>query len=525
YDKLGRGLLRLDAIDDVVSVTLQDHIAGTNDEFVVEHLIDVRKLSESRPEQRKARILEDRFSEGALAATDGSALAMIVIPKEAGNSVVRLALEDTILDRVREAKLGGYLTAVAGQIPVDVAQLRSMLRDNMIFIPATVGIGLAMIWWLFRRWLAVMLAGIAIGVVVNSTVAFYVLFNQPFTLVSSIIPPLLSALTVAALVHLFNALYLGSKRGLTGQERIAGALNEVHRPALYAALTTAGGLASLATSPIIPIKTFGLISAIGALLIYVVVFRILPNLIVRWDKSSWSTVRGGAVLIDKVVAVLYTTGLRHPLPVIAAVCVGLALGAPQLGKVVVETNLQEFFDPTHPIREDTRRIDERLIGTIPVSVIFDTASPGGLKDPGVLRKIRAFQSWTEQQPEVDRSIGQTDFIEEMHWAFHAENPEFRKLPDDERLISQYLLIYDGEDLYDFVDRDFQHSFVALNLNVHSANEIAAVLERIRGYLSEHIGESVQWEIAGVGRLLADMEDLLIAGQVYSLWGALALIFV
>ncbi|MGB5743472.1 MAG: PAS domain-containing protein, partial [Sedimenticolaceae bacterium] len=312
YDELGRGLLRLDAIDDVVSVTLQDHIAGTNDEFVVEHLIDVRKLSESRPEQRKARILEDRFSEGALAATDGSALAMIVIPKEAGNSVVRLALEDTILDRVREAKLGGYLTAVAGQIPVDVAQLRSMLRDNMIFIPATVGIGLAMIWWLFRRWLAVMLAGIAIGVVVNSTVAFYVLFNQPFTLVSSIIPPLLSALTVAALVHLFNALYLGSKRGLTGQERIAGALNEVHRPALYAALTTAGGLASLATSPIIPIKTFGLISAIGALLIYVVVFRILPNLIVRWDKSSWSTVRGGAVLIDKAVAVLYTTGLRHP---------------------------------------------------------------------------------------------------------------------------------------------------------------------------------------------------------------------
>jgi transposase-like protein len=36
---------------------------------------------------------------------------------------------------------------------------------------------------------------------------------------------------------------------------------------------------------------------------------------------------------------------------------------------------------------------------------------------------------------------------------------------------------------------------------------------------------VKWEIAGVGRLFADMEDLLIAGQVYSLWGALALIFV
>ena len=47
---------------------------------------------------------------------------------------------------------------------------------------ATVATGLALIWWLFRRWLAVMLAGVAIGVP-NSTVAIYVLLDQPFTLV------------------------------------------------------------------------------------------------------------------------------------------------------------------------------------------------------------------------------------------------------------------------------------------------------------------------------------------------------
>jgi predicted RND superfamily exporter protein/transposase-like protein len=395
----------------------------------------------------------------------------------------------------------------------------------MIFIPATVTIGLALIWWLFRRWLAVMLAGIAIGVVVNSTVAFYVLLDQPFTLISSIIPPLLSALTVAALVHLFNALHLASKRGFTGHERVTRAIAEIDRPALFAALTTAGGLASLATSPIVPIKVFGLISAAGTLLIYAVVFRILPNIVARWDRRSWVNVKGGTRLVDRMVSTLYRAGLRHPLIVITLFCTAMIVGAPQIRNVAVETNLQEFFAYDHPVRRDTRHIDEKLIGTMPVAVMFDTASLDALKNPQVLAQIRDFQRWVEQQPEIDRSFGLVDFIEEMHWGFNGEKPEFRKLPDDPQLISQYLLIYDGEDLYDFVDRDFQHSLVTLNLNIHSANAISQSLEKIRAYLAQNMGDEVNWEIAGMGRLFADMEDLLVAGQVYSLWGALILIFV
>ncbi len=525
YNELGRTLLEQEAIDDVVSLTRQDHIAGTQDEFIVEPLIDVDKFDESRPAQRRARALEDRFSQKALASMDGSAVAMVVIPADTDNSLERLALETQIVAAVEQANLRGYLTAIAGQIPVDVAQLRSMLRDNMIFIPATVTIGLALIWWLFRRWLAVMLAGAAIGVVVNSTVAIYVLLDQPFTLVSSIIPPLLSALTVAALVHLFNALLLASKYGLSGADRVHRAVAEVNRPALFAALTTAAGLASLATSTIVPIKAFGLISALGTLFIYLVVFHVLPNVVARWDRHPWVRVEGGTQAVDRVVSLLYRTGLRHPLPVIGLSCAILAAGAPQIGNVVVETSMQAFFDQTHPIRQNTDRIDEKLVGTMPLAVIFDSDHRGGLKDPATLALIRDFQDWLGQQPEVDQHFSLVDFIEEMHWAFNAENPEFRVLPDNPQLISQYLLIHDGEDIYDLVDRDFEHSQVTVNLNIHSANDISVLLERIRDYLSREVGDKVYWEVVGTARLFADMEDLLVSGQVYSLWGALALIFV
>lgn len=292
FDRLANKLKSNPMIDDVLTITTQDHISGTEEGFSVDPLIDVDTLEESRPWQRMQRALSDRFAKRTLIAKDGSALAMVVIPVTINESIRRMELEKEIMQEIDKARLTGYLTASAGQVIVDVAQLRSMLRDNMVFIPATVIIGLLLIWWLFRRLLAVLVGGIAIGVVVSTTVAFYVVFNQPFNLISSIIPPLLSALTVAALVHLFNAIHYAANRGYSGIKRVQRALEEVKKPSLYAVLTTAVGLASLGLSPIPPISIFGLISAGGVVMIYFIVIVLVPNIFAHYDHSSWPMMRG-----------------------------------------------------------------------------------------------------------------------------------------------------------------------------------------------------------------------------------------
>lgn len=524
FNELAVALASNPLIDDVVNMTTQDHIHGTEEGFLVEPLVNVRDLEKFRPQERLARALSDRFAKNILVADDGSAVSMLIIPVAIDSSLERLSLEDAILDQVRKARLDGYLTGMAGQITTDVAQMRSMLRDNMIFIPATTIIGLFLIWWLFHRWLAVIVSGVVIGVVVSSTVAFYVIFNQPFNLISSIIPPLLSALTVAAMVHFFNALHYASKRGLSGPDRVSSALHEVKRPAFYTALTTVAGLSSLALSPIPPIKVFGLISAAGVALIYFVVIHLVPNIFARFDYAPWPSRKAGLAGLDGLVGRLYRVGVRYPLYVVGTT--GLVLGVllPQIGNIVVETNLQEFFYASHPLRQDTRHIEDKLVGTASLDIVVTVDQRGGLKQPRVLNGIRAFQRWAESQPEVDKSISMADFVEEMHWGFNAEDPAYRRIPDDMELISQYLLVYDGEDLFDFVDETYQITHISLNVNVHGANAISELMERIRGYFYEHRIRGVEWEIAGFGRLFADQEDLLIEGQVKSLFGALGLIF-
>ncbi len=524
FDELAEKLQSDPRIDDVISITTQDHIAGNDEGFSAEPLIDANKLEELRPKQRLQHVLGDRFAKDLLVADDGSALAMVIVPVVEESSIQRLQLEESILAAVDQFRLTGYLSAVSGQIAVDVAEFRSMLQDNIIFIPANVVIGLSLIWLLFRRWLAVIVAGVSIGVVTSSTVAFYVVFDKPFTLISSIVPPLLSALTVATLVHLFNALHYASERGFVGRDRVEKALAEIRRPAMFTTLTTAAGLASLATSTIPPIRDFGLIAAGGVVLIYIVVIGIVPNIFASWDYMPWPKSKGGLRWMDATVRRLLHIGMRYPVWVVVGILGLLVMGMPQIWNVKVESNLQEFFYDDHPVRQATDKIEKKLSGTTSLEVVFNSPNRDGLKTTENLKLIRDFQRWVDVLPEVDNSTSHVDFIEEMNWAFNSEDAAYRRIPDDEKLISQYLFVYDGDDIYDFVDRDFKTSHVNLSVNVHGANKINRVMELLRGYLEESVGQKLDWNIAGHGRLFADQVDLLVRGQVLSLWTALGLIF-
>lgn len=525
YHELGETFADHELIDDVISLTRQDHISGSDDGFLVDPLIDIDSLDDSRPAERLKHAVSDRFAKNSLVAKDGSAIAMVIIPQALDDSIRHLALEEEILSIIKTHQLEGYLSVMAGEIATDVAQMRAILRDNMLFIPATVILGLLLVWWLFHRMIAVIVTGVTTGAVVSSTITFYVIFQQPFNSISGIIPPLLSALTIAALVHLFNALHYASKRGLIGKARVNAALAEIKRPALFSALTTSAGLASLGLSPIPPISVFGLTSAIGVLLIYVIVIHILPPIFSRFDLRDWPSRKSGLALMDKMVKKLFHFGIKYPAPIVTIVLLVLALTVPYIAKIQVETNIQEFFPPSHPLRVATNRIEEKLVGTTPLEIIFSAEQPDVLIQPAVLHHLKDLQLWLEKQPEVDKTVSVADFVEEMNWGFHAQQSNFLTIPDDPDLISQYIFIYDGEDMFDFIDEDYQQARLTMNVNVHGANEISGLMGRIEQYLARNPPPRAKWRITGAGRLFSDQETLLTRGQIYSLGGALALIFI
>jgi hypothetical protein len=332
------------------------------------------------------------------------------------------------------------------------------------------------------------------------------------------IPTLMAAYTTATLLHLYAAIQRGRIALLPRQQRIERALSETLKPGLFNVLTTGAGLLSLLWVDIPPVQTFGLAGAIGTLMVFLVVFVLVPPILLKWDIPRWPRRRSGMAKVRHIAAAFAVFSMRNSKAVLLGTLLLTVIGIPAISKVEVESNLIKFFAPDHPISLSTERVEAKMSGVSTMEIVLTSAQRDGLKNPATLAQIKDLQSWLEAQPEIDRSFSMVEVIEEMNRAFSGENLD-EALPSDRKLIEQLLLIYDGRDLYELVNREFQRGRVLLNMNVHGANQIGRVIERIEARLKEKPLAGIRTEMAGFGKLFSDQEDLIVEGQLKSFFSA------
>ena len=523
-DRVSARMERHPDVDRVFALTRVDHISGTADGFVVEPLIDAEALDAGSTDERVARVLGDRFMPGWLASADGKAMALVVRTHKLAESSQRQSIETEFEAAVEAEQLSAQLVAVAGTVALDAAEMRSMLRDTLIFTPLVMALGLALLYWVVGRLVPVVLGAVAMSTAVVVTVALIAAIGQPYTLVTAMVPTLISAYTVSNLLHLYAALKRTRDAGFRRPKRVVFALQMVHTPAIFNVLTTAAGMISLMLVPIPPIQVFGLIAAIGVVVIYLVVFYLIPPFLVRFDRGPWPSGEGGFAWTKRVSCALANFSIRRAGWVLGTVAVVVVATSPLLLKVQAESDLLKFFKEDHPLTQSTAKVEAALVGVTALEIVVDGPGRDAFKDAARLQRIKALQTQVEALPEVDRTLSMMDIVEEMNWAFNEEDEAFRRLPDDDRMLSQLLLIYDGRDLQELVNGEYQRMRILLNVNVHGANAIQAVIDKIDALTAKVDDPGLKWQTAGYGRLFADQEDLLVVGQLHSFLGAFGQIF-
>jgi len=514
-DRAAQKMAAHPAVDRVLTLTTVEHIDATDDGFAVSPLIDPGNLDARTPAQWQARVLGDSFAPGLLASRDGRAVALVVRPTILKESLARRDIQIALDAAIAAEKLAPYHTATAGTVAQTVEELRSLWRDSAIFIPLTFVIGMALLWWVVGRARPMVVGGLAMGTVVSASVAGLVLSGQAYTPITAMIPTLMAAYTTATLLHLYAAIQRARIALLPRPQRIARALKETFTPGLFNVLTTGAGMLSLLWVEIPPVQAFGLAGAVGTLIVFLVVFILVPPILLKWDTPRWPRRRSGLAHARRIAAAVAVFSLRHAKAVLTATALLVLAAIPLVMQVKVESNIIEFFAPDHSISRSTARVESTLSGVTGLEIVLTGAARDSLKDPATLAQIKALQTWLEQQPEVDRSFSLIDVLEEMNRALSGEDLGADALPASRKLVEQLLLIYDGKDLYELVNREFQRARIPMSLNVHGANEIGRVIDRVRAHVAAQPIAGVEIDLAGYGRLFSDQEDRIVDGQVKS----------
>lgn len=283
------------------------------------------------------------------------------------------------------------------------------------------------------------------------------------------------------------------------------------------------GFISLVVSDIPPIKEFGYVASAGMIFEFLFSFLLLPPLMLMCRPDGIYTHQRKDIGMGAFLGRLSTVVQAHARPITIFITI-LTLGALWAASTIrVETNLLEYFKPSSPLRQELSYIEPRLSGVGTVDISVKAGERDALRDPAKLAVMDRLQAFALTLPGVDRTMSFVDFLKDMNMSFHNENPDFYVIPESRELVSQYLLLYDSDDMDEFITPEYDQARILIRLSEHSSAGQAELITALRAFIDQHEHDGLQIRVTG--RAVQDVNtiDALVRGQVESLALAAAVI--
>lgn len=318
-----------------------------------------------------------------------------------------------------------HLTGVPLQ-KLTVSQL--IQRDQQVIIPFSVLVLGALLLLMFRRFSGLLLPLMVMGISLCWTVGIYSLCGYSLNTITALLPPVIMVLSVSTTVHLYSGwLQLAGKQG-DPKQLLVREIHELFLPCLFTGLTTALGLVSLTVSNVPAVQLFGVFSAIGVMLAFVVNILLVPILL-----SFLPLPESGRRLYDTGMLrnVLQTTAkltINYPRSVLV-VALLLALAALSgLGLIDNNTDLVRFLKPSEKLHSDTMFIEQAVGGVNSLEFVLTRGDGRPLIDLEDMVRLARLQSLIDGLPQVAGSYSLIGILKQLNRA--EKNQQQSSLPDN-----------------------------------------------------------------------------------------------
>ncbi len=452
--------------------------------------------------------------EDALAFFDGSedAVPRPRLTDEETHQVV--AAVDEVVERHRSE---GFALHVAGTPAVTDALKIELMRDMRRFVLLALAVVLALLYVTFRTAAAVALPLVVVVLALLSTLGLMGHLGVAVTLPIVILPSFLLAVGVGASVHLLTIHRHGIRRGLAPRDAIVGAMGHSGLPVLLTSLTTAAGLGSFSAAEVAPIADLGRFAAAGVLIALLYTLTLVPAGLSLWPRrrsgrtASPGTLpgEGPARRLDRALERIAHWSVTNARPIAGVSLVAVAVAVGMAAQLRFSHDILAWLPERWPVHAATRAVDRDLGGSVALEVLIDTKAENGLHDRQTLmdldRLAREIEAESAPPVPVGKASSVVDLLKEIHQALNENRPEYRRVPDNPRLIPQEFLLFENsgsDDLEDLVDAGFRTARFTLRVPWRDTLAYPPFIRDVETRFRETLGARADVATTGIMSLLS-----------------------
>ncbi|MFQ5692968.1 MAG: MMPL family transporter, partial [Nitrospinota bacterium] len=375
--RITEAIQRIDGVitQDIISPSTTDNIRQAGPGTVrFEWLMAAPPKNRAGALDIRSEARDNPLLDGTLVSGDGRALALYVPLREK-------RLSYRVASRIREVVAGlpgdekYYITGLP--VAEDTFGVE-MFRQMAVSAPLAGLIIFLLMWLFFRK--AVLVVSPMLVAVATIVVTMGALIGAGFTvhIMSSMIPIFLMPIAVVDSVHILSVFFDKYPSVRDRRETMLRSMGELFRPMLFTSLTSAAGFASLALTPIPPVRVFGLFVAFGIMLAWVLTVTFVPAyaMFIREASlenlgASGAKAEAEGTLLGRLLAGMGAFTYRRPWPILGSAVFLLALAAWGVTRIEVNDNPVKWFTKRHPIRVADDVLNRHFGGTYMAYLVLE----------------------------------------------------------------------------------------------------------------------------------------------------------
>ena len=485
-------------LEDVISFTTADNVIAEENNLTVQPLLTTIPQTELEIDAFKQSLVENPIWVGRLISEDGKTTA-IYIPLEPGANAKLIA--DQLKEIVKKEK-GEEEYYIAGDPVARDTFGAEMFKQMALFSPLAGMIMMVALFLMFGNFSLVFSILAVAFMSITWSMGLLIGLGFPVHIMSSMIPVFLMAISTDS-IHIFNEFYFRFNEVRDKKRAVTDTLDSVGAPVRYTALATAVGFAVLALGGIIPVRVFGLFVAFGTMVIRLMSFTFLPAVMVLQKEEKLlkasqrdSLEKGASVWLGK----LGRFALARPKTLLAAGILLLALAIVGINQIRVNNNMVKWFKANSQLREADRIMNANLGGTSLGYIVAQANSEGEIVQPANLSYLEAVQQDLGRLEIVGKTTSLADLVKRMHQVMNQDNPEFYRIPEDKKIIAQYLFMFGmaakPSSLNNLVDYPFQQANLMVQLKTWDAQAMQEVIDHMNNYQTAHPQADLKLKPAG-----------------------------
>lgn len=426
------------------------------------------------------------FYQGLLFNNDNATILAITLDKKYIQSNSRFGLMNTIIDKVDNfSQNTGIQIHYSGLPYIRIIMSKIIKEELLLFIGLTLLIASLLLYLFFKSMKAVIFPMIIVGLSVVWSLGLLVLFGYKITILTGILPPLVTIIAVENNIFLLNKYYQEYRKHGNKVKALARMIQTVGTPMLLTNVTTAVGFAAFIVTNNHLLVQFGIITSISILMVFILSLVLVPIFFYLLPKPQFKHLKyldrkSLSYLIDWVKHVVT---IKRPVIYWSSLII-LLLGI--YGSSLLETtgNVVDDIPQDNNIYTDLEFLETEFNGVLPFEIQIDTKKEKGVMQMATLKRISRLQDTLSTYPEFSKSLAMADLVKIAKQAYFNGNPDKYSLPNsNERLfIMNYIPNeYSGNTsiLKSFMDSSMSITRVSVQMKNIGSHEIDDLVNNLR----------------------------------------------